>query len=70
MAKVKLTHSDKQFMLTGTTSIVLPGVKESSNRMAAKAMVEGISKSIAKECARLCSDSRRIEGVKSERIHS
>ena len=68
---------DKQFLLTGTASIVLPGVSKSCNRMAAEAMVNGISKSLAKECARLCSDSRRIEGVKSEskykkerRIHS
>jgi hypothetical protein len=29
-------------------------------------MVEGVSKSIAEEAARLCSDVTRVEGVKSE----
>ena len=38
----------------------------SSSRMSAESMVEGTSKSLAVECARLCSDKARSSGVKSE----
>jgi hypothetical protein len=46
--------------------VTTPGANESSKRIALKAMVEGLSRSIAEEAARLCSDMTHIEGVKSE----
>jgi hypothetical protein len=45
---------------------VTPEANESSKQVAPEVMVEGLSKSIADEAARLCSNVTRIEGVKSE----
>ncbi len=38
-----------------------------SSCMSAESMVKGTSKSLAVECARLCSDKERSNGVKSDR---
>jgi hypothetical protein len=49
--------------------IGLPDAGEENNwasRMSAEPMVEGTSKSLAVECARLCSDNARSNDVKSE----
>jgi hypothetical protein len=42
-----------------------PEANDSSKRMDAHSMVEGASKSLAAECARLCSEEARASGVKS-----
>jgi hypothetical protein len=61
-----LNAVDKRFITEKMSLVVTPEANESLKRVAAEAMVEGVSKSIAEEAARLCSDATRIEGVKSE----
>jgi hypothetical protein len=61
-----LNAVDKCFIAEKMRLVTTPGANESSKRIALKAMVEGLSRSIAEEAARLCSDMTHIEGVKSE----
>ena len=61
-----LNAVDKRFISDKMSLVVTPEANESSKRVAPEAMVEGVSKSIAHEAARLCSDMARVEGVKSE----
>jgi hypothetical protein len=61
-----LNAVDKRYITEKMSLVVTPEANESSKRVAPEAMVEGVSKSIAAEAARLCSDITRIEGVKSK----
>jgi hypothetical protein len=69
-----LNAADKRYLIMKMRMIGLPeagaeGSEEndgSSSRMSAESMVEGPSKNLAVECARLCSDKARSSGVKSE----
>jgi hypothetical protein len=69
-----LNAADKRYLIMKMQMIGLPGAGAegseendgSSSRMSAELMVEGTSKSLAVECARLCSDKARSSGVKSE----
>jgi hypothetical protein len=61
-----LNAVDKRFIAEKMRLVTTPEANENSKRIAPEAMVEGLSKSIAAEAARLCSDTTRIEGVKSE----
>jgi hypothetical protein len=69
-----LNAADKRYLIMKMRMIGLPeagaeGSEENngaSSRMSAESMVEGTSKSLAVECARLCSDKARSNGVKSE----
>jgi hypothetical protein len=62
-----LNATDKRFLAQKMTMIGRPEESnEDTNRMAAYSMVEGASNSLARECARLCSNASRSAGVKSE----
>jgi hypothetical protein len=61
-----LNAVDKRYITEKMSLVVTPEANESSKRVAPEAMVEGVSKSIAAEAARLCSDITRIKGVKSK----
>jgi hypothetical protein len=61
-----LNAVDKRFIVEKMALIVTPEANESSNRMHAEARVDGASRSIATEAARMCRDASRAEGVKSE----
>jgi hypothetical protein len=61
-----LNAVDKCFITEKMSLVVTPEANESLKRVAAEAMVEGVSKSIAGKAAHLCSDATHIEGVKSE----
>jgi hypothetical protein len=61
-----LNAVDKRFIAEKMSLVMTPEANESCKRIASEAMVEGVSKSIAEEAARLCSDMTRMEGVKSE----
>jgi hypothetical protein len=60
-----LNATDKRFLASKMRMIGLPEGSDAENRMAAESMVEGTSKSLAVECARLLSASTRNEGMKS-----
>jgi hypothetical protein len=69
-----LNTADKRYLIMKMRMIGLPeagaeGSEENNggcSRMSAESMVEGTSKSLAVECARLCSDKAGSDGVKSE----
>jgi hypothetical protein len=61
-----LNAADKRFIVEKMKLVSTPEANESSERTAPKVMVEGLSKSVAEEAARLCSDATRITGVKSD----
>jgi hypothetical protein len=55
---------DKRYIAEKMSLVVTPEAKGSSSRSAPEAMMEGVSKSIAEEAARLCSNMARTEGLK------
>jgi hypothetical protein len=59
-----LNATDKRFLKGKMCLIGSPEANDSAHRMVAHSMVEGASKSLAEECARLCSDEVRTSGVK------
>jgi hypothetical protein len=61
-----LNAVDKRYISEKMSLVMTPEADENSSRLAPEAMVEGVSKSIAEEAARLCSNMARTEGVKSE----
>jgi hypothetical protein len=64
-----LNATDKRFLRGRMCLIGSPEANDGAKRMAAHSMVEGASKSLALECARLCSDETRITGVKGHSKH-
>lgn len=60
-----LNAVDKRY-LSGKMCVLGMPEMESEDRMTPVSMVEGVSKSLTVECARLCSLKSRKEGVKSE----
>jgi hypothetical protein len=61
-----LNAVDKRFITEKMSLVVTPEVNESLKCVASEALAEGVSKSIAEEVARLCSDITHVEGVKSK----
>jgi hypothetical protein len=61
-----LNAADKRFIADKMSLVMTPETNESCKGTASEAMVIGLSKSIAEEAARLCSDVTCMEGVKSE----
>jgi hypothetical protein len=59
-----LNATDKRFLKGEICLIGSPEANNFAQRMVAHSMVEGASKSLAEECARLCSDEARTSGVK------
>jgi hypothetical protein len=59
-----LNATDKRFLKGKMCLIGSLEANNSAHRMVAHSMVEGASKSLAEECARLCSDEARTSGVK------
>ncbi len=59
-----LNATDKRFLKGKMCLIGSPEANGSAHRMVAHSMVEGASKSLAEECAHLCSDEARTSGVK------
>jgi hypothetical protein len=61
-----LNATDKRLLSEKMCMIEIPEVNESAKRIAPEAMANGVSKSLAVECARLLSDATRHQGVKSQ----
>jgi hypothetical protein len=61
---------DKEFLRSKMCMIGTPEASDGNKRMAAHSMVEGASKSLAQEALRLCADTSRLSGVKSEKKYS
>jgi hypothetical protein len=61
-----LNATGKLFLQGKMCLIGLPEANDSSKQMDAHSMVEGAYKSLAAECARLCSKEARASGVKSD----
>jgi hypothetical protein len=61
-----LNATDKMYLRKMMCMVGTPEANDSEKRMAAHSMLEGAKKSLAEECARLCSLPERSGGVKSE----
>jgi hypothetical protein len=61
-----LNAVDKRYNAEKMSLVVTPEANKSSSQSPPEGMVEGVSKSIAEEAGRLCSNMARTEGVKSE----
>jgi hypothetical protein len=61
-----LNATDKRYLKQKMSMVSTPEENDSNNRMSACSMVEEEGKSLAEECARLCSDTSRVAGVKSD----
>jgi hypothetical protein len=61
-----LNATDKRYLKQKINMVSTPEENDSNNRMSACSMVEEEGKSLAKECAQLCSDTSRVAGVKSD----
>jgi hypothetical protein len=65
-----INATDKRYLAGCMCLIGTPEANDGEKRMAAQSMVETASKSLADECARLCTLDSRLQGVKGHTKHA
>jgi hypothetical protein len=65
-----INATDKQYLAGCMCLIGTPEANDGDKRMTAQSMVETATKSLADECARLCSLDSRLQGVKGHVKHA